>query len=181
MCANKSKYTVNDEYIMACQSACPTPNFKIRGLFPKYIHLSYFIIRYSWPVTIIMPASPPSKSAIFQDVFTDDDAQSSGENTTSSSMSSRSSFCHSPVASSSRTSLEWDTRSLSPAPSVYSMTSSLREQSYRYEFGRGMNNYSEVYHLPADSEELRRLGASSIQSAICSPKVHSLQICISRR
>lgn len=49
-------------------------------------------------------------------------------------------------------------RSLSPAPSVYSMTNSLREQSYRVEFGRSLNNHSEVYRLPADPEELERLG-----------------------
>jgi len=48
-------------------------------------------------------------------------------------------------------------RSASPAPSIYSMTSSLRAASYREEFGRGLNNYSDVYSLPADQEELTRL------------------------
>jgi hypothetical protein len=51
-------------------------------------------------------------------------------------------------------------RSGSPTPSVYSVTSSLREQAYRDEFGRSLNNYSEVYRLPADMDELERLGAS---------------------
>lgn len=41
---------------------------------------------------------------------------------------------------------------------MYSMTSSLRAASYRHEFGRGINNYSEVYRLPADDEEFERLG-----------------------
>ncbi|KZT42689.1 hypothetical protein SISSUDRAFT_979712 [Sistotremastrum suecicum HHB10207 ss-3] len=48
-------------------------------------------------------------------------------------------------------------QSPSPAPSVYSLTSSLREQSFRREYGRELNNYSEVYRLPADDEELDRL------------------------
>jgi hypothetical protein len=51
-------------------------------------------------------------------------------------------------------------RSGSPTPSVYSVTSSLREQAYRDEFGRSLNNYSEVYRLPADVDELERLGMS---------------------
>jgi hypothetical protein len=49
-------------------------------------------------------------------------------------------------------------RSSSPTPSVYSVTSSLRAQSVRYEHGRGLNNYSEVYRLPADEAEVERLG-----------------------
>lgn len=49
-------------------------------------------------------------------------------------------------------------RSSSPAPSVMTMTSSIRAASYRHEYGRGLNNYSEVYRLPADDEELDRLG-----------------------
>ncbi|RDX51938.1 hypothetical protein OH76DRAFT_1481027 [Lentinus brumalis] len=59
--------------------------------------------------------------------------------------------------STSATSHDWEMRSASPAPSVYSMTSSLRASSYREEFGRGINNYSEVYRLPADDEEFERL------------------------
>ncbi|KAG7445072.1 S-adenosyl-L-methionine-dependent methyltransferase [Guyanagaster necrorhizus] len=49
------------------------------------------------------------------------------------------------------------TRSVSPAPSVWSMTSSLRAEAYVQEFGRDLNNFSEIYRLPADEEELERL------------------------
>ncbi|KAF9011053.1 S-adenosyl-L-methionine-dependent methyltransferase [Cyathus striatus] len=48
-------------------------------------------------------------------------------------------------------------RSGSPTPSVWSMTSSMHAQAYKHEYGRGLNNYSEVYRLPADEEELERL------------------------
>lgn len=51
-------------------------------------------------------------------------------------------------------------RSSSPAPSVRTMTSSIRAAAYRHEYGRGLNNYSDVYRLPADEEELERLGTS---------------------
>lgn len=65
------------------------------------------------------------------------------------------------TTSSSATSHDWEMRSASPAPSMYSMTNSLRAASYVREFGRGINNYSEVYRLPADEEEFERLGACS--------------------
>jgi hypothetical protein len=52
-------------------------------------------------------------------------------------------------------------RSGSPAPSVWSVTSSVRAQALRQEFGRSINTYSEVYRLPADDEELNRLSASN--------------------
>ena len=68
------------------------------------------------------------------------------------------------TTSSSATSHDWEMRSASPAPSMYSMTSSLRAASYVREFGRGINNYSEVYRLPADEEEFERLGAHSAAS-----------------
>lgn len=64
-------------------------------------------------------------------------------------------------APSSVTSHDVSMRSGSPAPSIYSVTSSIRAASYRQEFGRGLNNYSEVYQLPADDEELDRLGMMS--------------------
>lgn len=96
---------------------------------------------------------PPTFHSSF-DFPVDDDATSASDKP--SSMSSSPPF--SPAPSSSCTSLELDGRSVSPAPSVYSMTSSIREQSYRVEYGRGLNNYSEVYRLPADPEELERLG-----------------------
>ncbi|KAI6136217.1 hypothetical protein F5141DRAFT_1185261 [Pisolithus sp. B1] len=58
---------------------------------------------------------------------------------------------------SSRTSVDVSMRSSSPTPSVYSVTSSLRAQAYIQEYGRDLNNYSDVYRLPADEEELQRL------------------------
>jgi hypothetical protein len=66
-------------------------------------------------------------------------------------------------ATSSATSHDVSMRSGSPAPSVYSVTSSLRAASYRHEYGRGLNNYSEVYQLPADDEELDRLGTAFVK------------------
>ena len=48
--------------------------------------------------------------------------------------------------------------SVSPAPSVYSLTESLRASSTKEEHGRGVNCYSDVYRLPADREEWSRLG-----------------------
>ncbi|KAH7922843.1 S-adenosyl-L-methionine-dependent methyltransferase [Leucogyrophana mollusca] len=62
-----------------------------------------------------------------------------------------------PSVASSKTSADLSMRSASPAPSVFSVTSSLRAQAFRHEYGRGLNNYSEVYRLPADDEELDRL------------------------
>jgi hypothetical protein len=59
---------------------------------------------------------------------------------------------------SSATSRNSDDSSMSSGASVYSMSSDIRAQSYRHEYGRGLNNYSEVYQLPADEEELDRLG-----------------------
>ena len=66
---------------------------------------------------------------------------------------------HSTVGS--HTTFDASLRSGSPTPSVRTMTSSIRTQAYRQEFGRGINNYSEVYRLPADEEELARLGEST--------------------
>jgi hypothetical protein len=55
-------------------------------------------------------------------------------------------------------------RSSSPARSlVLSVTSSMRDKIYKQEFGRNLNNYSDVYRLPADEEELERLGGSIIK------------------
>ena len=61
---------------------------------------------------------------------------------------------------SSVTSADTSMRSASPGPSIMSISSSLRVNAYRHEYGRGLNNYSEVYRLPADDEELERLGGS---------------------
>lgn len=66
---------------------------------------------------------------------------------------------------SSRTSVDASMRSPSPTQSVMSVTSSVRAQSYRYEHGRGVNNYSEVYRLPADDVEIDRLGECQRSSA----------------
>ncbi|KAF9021752.1 hypothetical protein BDZ89DRAFT_1198365 [Hymenopellis radicata] len=63
----------------------------------------------------------------------------------------------SPPSVSSYTSYDVSMRSGSPTPSVWSMTSSIRANAYKEEFGRGLNNYSEIYRLPADAEELERL------------------------
>ncbi|KAJ6520254.1 hypothetical protein C8R45DRAFT_954465 [Mycena sanguinolenta] len=57
----------------------------------------------------------------------------------------------------SHTSYDVSMRSASPTPSVWSMNSAMREQAFKREFGRELNNYSEVYRLPADDEELDRL------------------------
>ncbi|OBZ77001.1 hypothetical protein A0H81_03655, partial [Grifola frondosa] len=58
---------------------------------------------------------------------------------------------------SSATSYDWEMHSTSLTPSIYSVTSSLRAAAYRFEHRRVINNYSEVYYLPADDEEFRRL------------------------
>ncbi|KAJ7148906.1 hypothetical protein C8R46DRAFT_863290, partial [Mycena filopes] len=34
---------------------------------------------------------------------------------------------------------------------------SMRTQAFKQEYGRKLNNYSELYRLPADDEELDRL------------------------
>ncbi|KAI0715061.1 hypothetical protein C8Q76DRAFT_729407 [Earliella scabrosa] len=73
------------------------------------------------------------------------------------SIASGSSLRYAQSVSTSATSHDWEMRSASPAPSMYSVTSSLRAASYRHEYGRGINNYSEVYRLPADDEEYERL------------------------
>jgi hypothetical protein len=50
-------------------------------------------------------------------------------------------------------------RSPSPEPeAVLEMDEPLRNNLYKLEFGRNLNSYSEVYKLPADEEELDRLG-----------------------
>ncbi|KZP28967.1 S-adenosyl-L-methionine-dependent methyltransferase [Athelia psychrophila] len=63
---------------------------------------------------------------------------------------------------SSRTSVDMSERSPSPARSVVSVTGSLRAQAIREEHGRGVNNYSDVYLLPADDDEVNRLNKQHI-------------------
>ena len=70
-----------------------------------------------------------------------------------------------PSVATSATTVDWEMRSASRPPSVFSFTSSLRANAFRQEFGRGLNNYSEVYRLPADEEELERLGRSGSVTA----------------
>jgi len=53
----------------------------------------------------------------------------------------------------------YERRSGSPV-SVISLTDSMQAHIYRQEYGRNLNNYSDVYRLPADDEELDRLGSS---------------------
>ncbi|TFK41937.1 S-adenosyl-L-methionine-dependent methyltransferase [Crucibulum laeve] len=67
-------------------------------------------------------------------------------------------FSGPPSVSSSLTSYEVDPSIRSASPeSVLSIGSSLQAQVYRHEYGRGVNNYSEVYRLPGDDEEFERL------------------------
>ncbi|KAL0576872.1 hypothetical protein V5O48_005107 [Marasmius crinis-equi] len=71
-------------------------------------------------------------------------------------------FSPPPSVATSRTSYDHSMRSPSPGPSVRSLTGSMLERVFRHEYGRGFNNYSEVYQLPADREELDRLDAQHI-------------------
>jgi hypothetical protein len=54
----------------------------------------------------------------------------------------------------------YSVRSPSPVPSVLSVTSSMREQATVLEYGRDINNQSDVYRLPADDIEVERLRKS---------------------
>jgi hypothetical protein len=53
-------------------------------------------------------------------------------------------------------------RAPSPAPSIYSLTASLRENLLVNVHGRTLNSSSEVYQLPADEEEIYRLGGRKL-------------------
>ncbi|KAL0951792.1 hypothetical protein HGRIS_008460 [Hohenbuehelia grisea] len=89
--------------------------------------------------------------------YPDVDSDSDMDSDSHSSMSG--SIFDPPPSESSATSYDVSMRSESPTPSIYSMTSSMRAAAYKLEYGRGLNNYSEVYSLPADDEELDRLDA----------------------
>jgi hypothetical protein len=108
----------------------------------------------------MLAASPPSLPLTMDDDHLDD----SFSDFESDIFSTRS-------AASSATSHDVSMRSGSPAPSVYSVTSSLRAASYRQEYGRGLNNYSEVYRLPADDEELDRLGTAFVKLSPKCPRL----------
>jgi hypothetical protein len=56
---------------------------------------------------------------------------------------------------------------LSPSNSVVSITESIATRIYREEYGRILNDYSDVYRLPADEEEWERIGVFQFVS-ICS-------------
>jgi len=64
------------------------------------------------------------------------------------------------ATASSGTSYELDPSMRSNSPmSVMSLTESMqRHLLYRHEYGRSLNNYSEIYRLPVDDEEFERLG-----------------------
>jgi SAM-dependent methyltransferase len=100
-----------------------------------------------------MSAVAMSMSELFLDRVSDD-TDSDGDSDKYSDISMDS---FRPTDASSMTTASM--RSPSPTQSVFSVTSSLRAQSFRYEHGRGVNNYSEVYRLPADDDEIRRLDA----------------------
>ena len=57
--------------------------------------------------------------------------------------------------------------SLSPAPSLYSLTESIREASIQIEHGRGVNTLSEMYRMAADEEETDRLGQGTMTFPPC--------------
>lgn len=86
---------------------------------------------------------PPQLESDYEDSIDDDGSSILG--------SSRS------AAATSVTSYDASMRSPSPALSVIPITDSMRERILRQEYGRGLNNYSEVYCLPADDEEWDRL------------------------
>lgn len=92
----------------------------------------------------------PAHSYRYSDFSDDENSDDESDRCTEMSLDSS--------VATSRTSVDLSMRSASPTPSVLSITSSLRAQAYRQEHGRGINNYSDVYHLPADDEELERLG-----------------------
>ena len=54
---------------------------------------------------------------------------------------------------------------VSVAPSVYSLTSSLRAESFRRVHGRSLAAHSEIYQLPVDEEEATRLRKSEFHLA----------------
>jgi hypothetical protein len=62
----------------------------------------------------------------------------------------------------SGTTATYSVRSGSPIPSVLSLSSSMRAQAFILEYGRGLNNNSDVYRLPADEEEMERLREYSL-------------------
>ena len=100
------------------------------------------------------PASPRSHLAMsWSQIISDADACLNSDADTASVMSFEP---FSAASISSATDLQ-DHASISSGASIFSMSSSIRAQSFKHEYGRGLNNYSDVYQLPADDEELDRL------------------------
>jgi len=91
--------------------------------------------------------------------YVNSDDCDSGSDTESDMSSTPSLPAFTTTDASSQTSYDVSVRSASPTPSVRSMTSSMRAESLVIEHGRCINNSSEVYRLPADDEEIERLGA----------------------
>lgn len=105
------------------------------------------------------PLWPPVYT-LNSDFIYDDDGDEE-DDSDYNSLASAPPFSPAPSIGTSHTSEDHSMRSVSPSPSVWSMTSSLQERVYKNEYGRRLNNYSEVYRLPADDEELERLSAHS--------------------
>ncbi|KAF9786738.1 S-adenosyl-L-methionine-dependent methyltransferase [Thelephora terrestris] len=104
-------------------------------------------------MTTFSPASPRSRLAMSWADIMDVDMCASSDIDTASVVSFEP-FGNGSV--SSATDMQ-DQASMSSGASVFSMSSSIRAQSFKHEYGRDLNNYSEVYQLPADDEELDRL------------------------
>ena len=105
---------------------------------------------------LMSPASPRSYSAMsWPQISYDADADMScSSDADTASVMSFEPF--SGISASSATDMQ-DHASISSGASIFSMSSSIRAQSFKHEYGRGLNNYSDVYQLPADDEELDRL------------------------
>ena len=104
----------------------------------------------------MFPISPHSHLAMsLADIVSDVD-MFSGSDMDTTSVISFDPFAG--ASASSATDMQDDDRaSMSSGASVFSISSSVRAQSFKHEYGRDLNNYSEVYQLPADDEELERL------------------------
>ncbi|KDQ21624.1 hypothetical protein BOTBODRAFT_26057 [Botryobasidium botryosum FD-172 SS1] len=95
------------------------------------------------------------KSEVYADTSDTEDVVEHDDNHSSTSASRSSALSHSSVATDVS---DFDrVRSGSPNPSIYTMTSSIRSELLANVHGRLVNNHSDVYHLPADDEEIDRL------------------------
>lgn len=110
------------------------------------------------PLLLLTMCAYRDNFAFAQSVSTTITMYDAEDTSDSESMSGSSISRFAPSRATSATS-DMSMRSPSPEPSVYSFTSSLREAAYRQLHGRHVNSYSDVYSLPADEEELQRLGS----------------------